>query len=297
MQAIAAWLVARPQNAVLGLAASFFLPFAQIFSGAVMTLVTLNGGLRMALLTGVIAGGVLVTVGLITQVPVPETAMNAVTMWLPVALLAAVVRATRSLTLALQVSVILALAATLVFHAAVGDPEAFWLAVLAQAASVFSDAGLQEQADLLDSQRELIAPQMTALSVIAVWSLMVAVLAVGYWIFQFLPGCKAAYGRFCDLNFGRVLATAMAIGSLAALVVDWAWIENFAFVAFVIFWLQGLAIVHWLHVNGPLPILALVVIYVMLPVLNALLLMGLAVLGYTDAWFDFRSRAGNKEVR
>lgn len=297
MQAIAAWLVARPQNAVLGLAASFFLPFSQIFSGAVMTLVTLNGGLRMALLTGAIAGGVLVTVGLITQVPVADTAMNAVTMWLPVALLAAVVRTTRSLTLALQCSVILALVGTLAFHVAVGDPEAFWLTVLTQVASVFSDAGLQEQADLLDAQRQLIAPQMTALSVIAVWSLMATVLVVGYWIYQFLPGRKAAYGRFCDLNFGRVLATAMAVGSLAALVVDWAWIENFAFVAFVIFWLQGLAIMHWLHVNGPLPILALVVIYVMLPVLNALLLMGLAVLGYTDAWFDFRSRAGNKEAR
>jgi len=290
-------LVARPQNAVLGLAASFFLPFSQIFSGAVMTLVTLNGGLRMALLTGAIAGGVLVTVDLITQVPAADTAMNAVTMWLPVALLAAVVRTTRSLTLALQFSVILALVGTLAFHVAVGDPEAFWLTVLAQVASVFSDAGLQEQADLLDAQRELIAPQMTALSVIAVWSLMATVLAVGYWIYQFLPGRKAAYGRFCDLNFGRVLATAMAVGSLAALVVDSAWIENFAFVAFVIFWLQGLAIMHWLHVNGPLPILALVVIYVMLPVLNALLLMGLAVLGYTDAWFDFRSRAGNKEAR
>lgn len=297
MRAVAAWLVARPQNAILGLAASFFLPFAQILSGAVMAVVALHGGLRMALLTGAIGAGAVAALGLLMQAPVAESILNAAMTWLPVALLAGLVRATRSLTLALQVSVILALAATLAFHVAISDPAEFWEVVLTQIATVFREAGLQEQAALLDGQRQLIAPQMTALTVIAVWSLLVTVLAAGYWFYQCLPGRKAAYGRFCDLNFGRVLAAVMAIGSLLALVVDWTWIENFAFVAFVIFWLQGLAIVHWLHADGPLPFLALLLIYAMLPVLNAILLMGLAVLGYTDAWFDFRSRARRNEAQ
>jgi hypothetical protein len=35
---------------------------------------------------------------------------------------------------------------------------------------------------------------------------------------------------------------------------------------------------------------ALIVVYALLPVLNALLVMALAVLGYTDAWFGYRTR-------
>lgn len=297
MQAVAAWLVARPQNAVLGLVVSFFLPFAQVFSGAVMVLITLHGGAKKALLTGVAAAGVLAVMALVLRSSVPDMVLNAVMTWLPALLLAALARGARSLTLALQVSVVVALMATLGFHLAVRDPVAFWETILTQVATVFREAGLEQQADLLNTQSDLIAPQMTALSVIALWSLCATILAVGYWIYQFLPGQKAAFGRFCDLNFGRVLAMAMAIGSLVALIVDWAWIENFAFVAFVIFWMQGLAIVHWLHADGPLPFLALLVIYALLPVLNAVLLMGLAILGYTDAWFDFRSRGRKREAQ
>jgi uncharacterized protein YybS (DUF2232 family) len=99
------------------------------------------------------------------------------------------------------------------------------------------------------------------------------------------------------LRFGRVLALIMAVTSLLALFIGADWLRNFAFVVFVIFWLQGLAMMHWLHVVGPLPIFVLVVIYVMLPILNALLVMALAVLGYTDAWFDYRSRMGKNMAR
>jgi uncharacterized protein YybS (DUF2232 family) len=61
-----------------------------------------------------------------------------------------------------------------------------------------------------------------------------------------------------------------------------------AFVAFMMFWLQGLAIIHWLHAERGMPVLLVILAYALLPFLNALLLMALAVVGYIDAWFEFR---------
>jgi len=98
------------------------------------------------------------------------------------------------------------------------------------------------------------------------------------------------FGRFRDLNFGRVIALTMALVSLLAFVTDTTWLQNVAFVLFVMFMMQGLAIVHWLYGAGKLPRIAVVSLYVLLPFLQVLLVMVLALIGYTDAWFAFRRR-------
>ena len=61
MQAIAAWLVARRMHAVLALALTIMLPFAPLFSGAVMVMLVLFGGARTAALQGLAAIAVLAT--------------------------------------------------------------------------------------------------------------------------------------------------------------------------------------------------------------------------------------------
>ena len=66
------------------------------------------------------------------------------------------------------------------------------------------------------------------------------------------------------------------------------WLQNIAFVMFLVFWLQGLAIVHWLYGEGHLPVFGVVAVYVLMPFLNVILLMGLAILGYVDTWFRMR---------
>jgi hypothetical protein len=131
---------------------------------------------------------------------------------------------------------------------------------------------------------------MTMVFVGSSWSIVVLVLVLGYSLYQVLPGKRAAFGRFCDLNFGRVLAVTMAITSMATVFAGVAWLKNVAFVAFVIFWVQGLAIVHWFHVERHLHAVVLIGLYALVFLLNALLVIGLAAAGYTDAWFGFRNR-------
>lgn len=288
MQPIAAWLVARPQNSVLGLAASLLLPFAQIFGGAVMVLMVLQLGLRRATVAGLAAAAILSVIALLVGSPVAQMLANALVTWLPAWVLAALMVQWRSLTLTLQVSAMLAMLATLAFYIVLGDPTAFWTDVLTDLAIVFRELGLQEQAAVLLEQQAVIAPQMTMLVVFTSWLMTVLVLLLGYAVFQVLPGNKGLFGRFCDLNFGRVLALIMALASLVAMLSGALWLQNLAFVMFAIFWLQGLAIVHWWQAERRLPAAVLIAVYAMLPLLNALLVMALAVVGYMDAWFAFR---------
>ena len=293
MQPIAAWLVSRPQNAILGLAVTYilFLPLAGIFSGAVIVLLVLHNGPRRAMTEALLAAAVLAMLALLSGSSAANMAMAALINWMPVYVLAALLGHWRSLTLTLQMSVIVALTALLGVYAVLGDPSVFWSTWLADdAATLFREMGLHEQAAALVENQAAIALQMTVLAVFTIWSLYAFGLLLGYALYQASLGQKSVFGRFCDLNFGRVLALLMAVASVAAVISGVVWLRNFAFLVFVIFWIQGLAILHWLRIEKQLPAVFLVVVYALIPLLSALPVISFAVVGYTDAWFGYRTR-------
>jgi hypothetical protein len=201
-----------------------------------------------------------------------------------VLLLALLLKRTRSLALTLQVTVIAAVVAMVGFYVAVPDPVAFWQPYLTAMAEFAHQNSLELNTELLNAEI------MTVSATLAFWMLYVTGLLLGYGLANRLPGEAGRYGWFRDLSFGRVIASMMAIASLLALVVDVAWLQNLAFVLFVVFWVQGLAIVHWMHAQQMLPLGAVVAVYVLLPLLQVLLITGLGILGYMDAWFEFRRR-------
>ena len=293
MKSIAAWLVRRPQNAILGLAATYilFLPLAGIFCGAVVTLLVLQHGARRAATQVLIAAAVLAVLALVSGGSAPQMALAALANWVPAFVLAALMRQWRSLTLTLQVSAIVAMAGLLSFYLVLGDPAAFWSTWLVeQGAPLFREMGLQEQAATLVENQAAVAQQMTVLFVFTIWSLYVFGLLLGYSLYRAVPGQSTVFGRFCDLNFGRVLALIMAVASVIAFLSGAVWLRNLAFLMFVVFWFQGLAIMHWLRAERQLPAILLVVVYALIPLLSALPVISFAVVGYTDAWFGYRTR-------
>jgi len=294
VQPIAAWLISRPQNAILGLAATYvlFLPLAGIFSGAVMVLLVLHHGVRRAMMYALLAAAVLALMALLSGGSAPQMAFAALMSWLPAYVLAALLGNWRSLTLTLQVSVIAASVGLLGFYAVLGDPSVFWSSWLAnEAAMLFREMGLHEQAAALVENQAAIAQQMTVLFVFTIWSLYAFGLLLGYALYSASLEQKSDFGRFCDLNFGRVLALIMAVASVAAVLSGAVWLRNFAFLVFVVFWIQGLAILHWLHAERRFPAVLLVVVYALIPLLSALPVLSFAVVGYTDAWFGYRTRS------
>ncbi len=284
MQAIAKWLVARPHNAVLGLAVTLLLPAPQLTSGAIMVLLVLVQGIRLAVIEAIVAAPVLAVAFVLFGGTLASVIVLMAVTWVPVMLLAVSLVTMRSLTLTLQMTVIVAVAALLIFQIAVPDPTAFWQPYLDIMAAVIRENGLQLDTELLT------ADVMTISAVLVFWMLYTVALLIGYWLYQQLPVEVHDFGRFRDLNFGRVIAFTMLLASLLALVIDATWLQNVAFVTFVMFMMQGLAIIHWLHGEGILPVAALVAVYVLLPFLQVLLVMVLALIGYADAWFGFRRR-------
>ena len=85
MRPIAAWLVARPQNAVIGLAGTLLLlPFAQIISGTVMALLVFKHGPALAAIQGLIATAILAVISLLVSASVSHILANAMIIWVPV---------------------------------------------------------------------------------------------------------------------------------------------------------------------------------------------------------------------
>ncbi len=295
MQALAAWLVARPQNAVIALAATLLLPLLQMVSGVIMVLLVLKQGAKLALVEGVIAGIILALVALVTGAPLVQILVATLSTWVPAIMLALVLQATRSLTLTLQVSVLIAALAVLGFHVVIDDLVSYWEPVMAVLLEWTRENNLHEQAQLMESDPVMTANMLTMAIVLSSWMLYAVYLVFGYWLYKLIPGESGDYGRFSDLNFGRVIALIMALVSLLAFVSGAAWLQSVAFIVFAVFCLQGLAVVHWLHSVGKLPLLVVIMTYVLMPFLHVFLIMALAVLGYTDAWFTFRRRVAKQQ--
>ena len=286
MQAIANWLVARPQNAVMALAVTVLMPAPQMFSGATIVLVLLARGTRFATLTMLLAGGLLAVISLILGGSLQSVASLAAGSWLPPLLLASVMLAARSLVLTMQGSVIAAVAGLLLFQVLVPDATAFWQPYLDMMEEFIRENGLELNTELLS------ADVMTVSAVLAFWMLYAGSLLIGNALYRELPGDLPNFGEFRNLDFGRVIAISMALVALLALIFGAVWMSNIAFIVFVMFMMQGLALVHWLYSEGRLPGVAVVAVYCLLPLLQVLLVLVLAIIGYTDAWTRFRHRIG-----
>lgn len=293
MKAVAAWLVDRPERASFILIATFLLPITQVLGIAVLVLLVLSRGpVRTVLVAGIGFAATLV-LALLSKVPVSQSIIVVLTIWLPGMILALLLQRTRSLTLLLQTTVLIAIAVLVGFYVALGDPAAHWQTMLGHLAADLQEAGYQTEADRI-IQLQVFAPQMTGILVSIGWFLYVVAFLAGYAAYMSLPGQTNEFGRFSELNFGRVLALILVLASVIAMLTTRVWLQNLAFVLFVIFWLQGLAFLHWLRDRGRLPVAVLAGVYVLTVLLGPLLVTAVGLIGYTDAWFNYRPRIAQK---
>ena len=77
MQAIAAWLVARPLNGVIGLALTIWLQSLSFISAIVLVVLILSKGLQRAMLDVAAAIGIVIVVGALAKVPLPAAIVGA----------------------------------------------------------------------------------------------------------------------------------------------------------------------------------------------------------------------------
>ena len=292
MQPLAAWLVARPQNAILALAATLLVPVLQVFSGIIMVLLVLRQGVRLAVVEAAIAGAILAVASFVAKYPLQQVVISVLMIWVPAMLMGQLLRSSRSLTLTLQAMGLVLTGIAIVVFGVVNDVVEFAEPLTTFWLELYRGSGLQEEADRLAADREGLALSLLVTLLWGCWVLYVLYLLVGYRMARSVGEDKPDFGVFWDLNFGKVLAVGMAVLSITGFATGLPWLQKVAVVMMALFWLQGLALVHWMRGAGVIAPFALILTYMLLflPVLNKLLIIGLAVVGFTDVWFGFRPR-------
>ncbi len=295
MRALASLIMSHPVTAAL-IAAAFgllalMLPPLLIPSGAAIALVTLRRGPHQgALVLGlaVLAGAALAWV----MLGAPQLVLTlALLLWLPLLLLATLLRHSISLKLALQAAGVVGLAAVVMFYLVLGDPAPWWKGVVhsmltrLQHAGVFTDPATHQQLAKFFNSWAPLAPGQLVFSGLLV---ILLALLVGRW-WQALLYNPGGFGQeFRNLRLGRPLAGFMALLLVLAMVPARPLLINLCLALSVVYLLQGVALVHGVVTQLGLGKGWLAVFYGALVMLELWPL--LLVLAVVDGWIDFRGR-------
>jgi hypothetical protein len=171
--------------------------------------------------------------------------------WLPVVVLVMIWHLSRSIGLAVQVSLLLAIAVLAGLHLAGVDFEAVWQPIF----DAFDEASVAQggmavfaalQSEFA-SQPDSLAVVMTTVLVTMSWLLAVLEFLAGGALANKLPDETAKFGRIRSLDMGRVLATMFVAALLLAYVSELSVFRQLGLLMFAAFLLQGFIIVHWLN--------------------------------------------------
>lgn len=279
--------------AVVSAIVALFIPPLAYVGAAVIGLVTLRLGVREGV--GVIAFGALALTGvgvLLDGVALPLVS-GALLLWLPVWLLALLLRSSESLALVLQTSAVFGALLVLLSYLVLGDPSAWWAPRIELILEpLFTARGL----DVGEYVPEL-ARWMTALTVAAlVLGVLLSLLWARAWQARlYNPG---GFGtEFRALRLGRQFALAsVALAAAALLPVAGLGIiaADLVFTLVVLYLLQGLALAHAAVHLTKARRSWLVVLYGLLLFAAPQIIMLLALLGWLDTWIDIRTRLGGR---
>lgn len=286
MRAVAAWLVASPRHAVLALGGPMLMPVLQPVSGIVLVLLVLAHGPRIALFQAALAGGVLIVASLLFGAPLAYVSVLILSTWVPVFVMALVLASTRSFTLTMQASALLAVLVALGLSLMIEDPVAFWQPMLVIWADLLQQNGAATS-EILEVNSESFAQLVTALLVLSGWMVYTLIFMLGYLFYGHLIEKTGVFGRIRDLNFGRVMASALVLVLVLSFVTGSALLQNIVLILLAMFWMQAVALLHWLHTERSMPFFVVVAAYV-LPLLSSYVAIAITVLGFLDAWFALR---------
>lgn len=272
---------------------SLIFPPLGILSGAVIALIALREGYYKA---GIVTAVLIVALSLLASSigqPASLGLLSGIMQWVPVLLLALVLRSTNSWTSVMQLLLIAGLGVILLAHAAVPDLPGYWSAVLEKYVQP-----MLVQAGMSSIEIERVLPQLSRV--------MTGVLAVSVVVSAFLmlmlgrvmqaslynPGGFAE--EFANLRMG-LWPAGLTIGLiLMATLFKQPMLTEAVVITLGLFLFQGLAVMHGLSRKLKWPAGIIFVLYVMLILFFTPIAVMLAVVGLIDAFADVRSRVAGQ---
>lgn len=284
--------------ATVAAALTLVVPLFSHVSGGVLALVALRNGFREGLL---IAFAAVATIGLIGYLSaLPNEVVNFIVgsmfllMWLPVLVVANVLRTTRSIDLAVTTAGGIAAAGLLVFYASVGDPAAWWRNVLT---GVLMPILEQMELHMMDGDRETVIAAMSRVmtGILAATMLLTTMtnLLIGRWLqaAAFNPG---GFGEeFRSLRLGRPVGIATLVvlglaGFAGGALGDFG--LNLMLLLGAMYALHGLALAHAIVRQTGAHMAWLIALYVLMLFALPQVAMVLASAAFVDSFMNFRAR-------
>lgn len=277
--------------AVVSASAALLLPPLAYVGAAVVGLVTLRLGATEGF--GVLAAGAiaLTALGVVLGGLALPLVSTALVLWVPVWLLAILLRLSRSLALVLQVSAGFGAVLVILAYLWLGDPAVWWAPRLE---AILEPLFMARDLDAGDYIPDL-ARWMTAMTVAAlVLGVSISLIWARAWQARlYNPGGFGA--EFRELRLGRQFAVlGLVIVGAAQLSTLGSVAADILFTLVVIYLLQGLALAHAaVHITKARRTW-LIGLYGLLLFAAPQLVMLLALLGWLDTWIDVRARLGGR---
>ncbi len=293
-QALAGYAVRGPAQGALLAVGTLLLslrvfPPLVVISNALMALIWLRLGPKKGLISVAIALAIgTVMAGMSGSPAIPAAMM--VSFWLPVVMMAYLLRRTVSLNLALLSGAALALAGVVIVYLVADDPAQSWQGMVQQIRAQTEAATGSVNNAKVDEWLSKAGTWMTGFSAatqftVAALSLL---LARAWQARMFNPG--GLQKEFHELRYGLAAGTIGLLIVAAAAFLESQLLTNLAIVVLVVFAFQGLSVLHALAAKLGVHALVLVGIYAFLLILVPTSLKVIGILGLADTWVDFRSR-------
>ena len=303
MTTFARWMMKGRMQAVivatvLAMLALLVTPLG-LLSAAVITLTVLRQGWKEGAL--VLVSALLAIAGLgglLFQMPL-ATLFFGIGLWVPAAVLGAIMGRTGSLRLAIEAAAIASAVLVLLQYLWMADPAAFW----ADALNEFLASRLnQETLAASDAEKfvDLLAGWMAG-GVAATWFLgsAVSLMLARYW--AALVDRPGAFGEeFRQLRFGRWLLLLVPVLLLVGVILtggEPSLVGQLYLIGMMVFLIQGLSVAHGLLAEFGASRAWLVVLYLLLVFVAPQGVTMVALVGYTDGWLDLRARARARRSR
>jgi len=261
---------------------------AFLLPGAVLAFVTLQRGPRVGGLVALGATVLLTALSVwLSDRPLAQHLLYPASILGPPLVLAVVLGRSQSLSLCLQVAVLLGIATIVVLHVSPGDTAAFW------------QTFRRELEQWMQQQRMPATPEFTALLdafgrrlwgwIVAqglVFGMCAVFLARKWQTSQVQAGAFGA--EFRTLRLGLALGVAAGLFIGLSMWLDNALIDEIAIVFFAALLLIGLAAAHRFRAQSGLHVVWLWVIYIGLVVVMPLMVAVLVTWGFVDNWLRSR---------
>jgi hypothetical protein len=295
MKALATFVMRGRSQAILLTAAfavlSLMLPPFSYVSGGIIALVTLRKGAGEGAIVSLVAGAIMAALSMFTMGHIVLAAAYLVVVWLPIWILAQVLRRTVSLPLTLSVAAALGMLGVLAIHLLLDDPVAWWRAILEQFYSqALSQAQLPEAGLSVDEMLDTMSKMMTGLMASAFIVSLIFSLVLGRWWQAMLYNPGGFKQEFLSLRLDKTSAIIVVVVMVVAVVSTGFGniATDLAAVVMTIASIPGLALMHDWVANGGGNVIFLVVLYALMLFAMPQMTAALALSGIIDSWIDLR---------